>query len=436
MKKYYWISIALFVLLSLIFLFPWFELFLLFVLLILSWSYNHYWKDKPYYGPYLQFGESISTEMKINWIAVDPKYFRSKESCWIEFSEIHNFGENSSNSRLYCKEIIHLKDRTDTQKRVYYHFLLSNLEPQKKYYYRIGIAQPDDIIFQGKKFFFTTGLTPSDKDDSFKIIIYGDDQTADFVPVLAQRMNHLQYNDKPQFIVHLGDINQNLAKFEENNAFFQTKKKLFRTIPYMPVIGNHDVKPTMAYYHAIYDIKPWYSFDFGQYIRVVVISGYDLYRPNTNGQFEFIEKNLKEISEQNRYALICVHEGPYNIEIRSEEDAPIAEMREFVVPLLEKYNRGIQSNIVVFSGHKHTYERAVRNSVTYLTVGACSNAKSYSKLESKNGVEFLRNNVDFEYGKQSYALITLDGKKLVIKIKNIFNKVVETLKFSVQNELN
>ena len=76
-------------------------------------------------------------------------------------------------------------------------------------------------------------------------------------------------------MVHLGDINQNLWNLHENNTFFTTKHKLFKTIPYMPVIGNNDGKP-ISQYDAIYDIDNWYSFGNGPLLRIIVLSGFDV----------------------------------------------------------------------------------------------------------------------------------------------------------------
>jgi predicted phosphodiesterase len=290
-------------------------------------------------------------------------------------------------------------------------------------------------MIHGKSFHFRTAPQLSSQNpilnhSDCKLIIYGDDQTADFVPILAQITNHYHYQQHPEFIVHLGDINQNLGQDHENNAFFMTKKKLFRTIPYMPVIGNHDVKP-ITRFNAIYTLPPWYSFKHGEKIQIVCLSGYDGFIPHTNGQYEFLENIVQEATGENRFIVVCVHESIFAIEENIPEERPVLELRQYVFPLLKKYNRGFQRNILVFSGHMHEYCRILRENLTFFTVGACSNAKWYSQLNNNSNHHYHPEIVTKEYGRQSFAVITIQSGNLNVEIRGWGKIIIEKLDFKL-----
>jgi len=328
----------------------------------------------------------------------------------------------------------------DLEDRTYYHIRVEDLEPNTMYYYRIGLNRGKHLFF-GKQYHFTTGPEPNGEYiKTPRIAIYGDDQTQDWIPIIAQMHNYYLYKEKPDFIIHLGDINQRIYKKQENNAFWQTKRKLFKTTPYMPVIGNHDY-PIVEYqppddawkfYEAFYSIPHWYSFDYGKKLKFIILSCEETIEPNTNGQYEFLEDCLRksQSEEEDRFAVICSHSGPYNIEhiIKSPEER-IEQMKRYVVPLIERYNKGLQRNVLYFSGHDHTYERVVKNDMTYLTVGACSNAKYYSKLQDNSEKKYIPSIAQKEYGRPSYALLEINGNELTVTIRGLFGKTVEILKY-------
>ena len=451
MRKSEIIIIAVIGLCGLIFLCPWFEIFIAFVVAILGWSYYHYWVNKSSYGPYLYFSCDPATSMVINWIGVVKKYQVPINSICAEICHEQTFPKNeivkATSSKLTTETQME-------QERFYYHFTFNNLKPDTRYYYRIIISANNQtrnqarnqtsnqinkqiidctnekIVISGKKYFFKT-MVDNTQDFTENLIVYGDDQTADPFPILAQITNHAQFKEKPQFMIHLGDINQDLWNLNQNNAFFTTKRKIFRHIPYIPVVGNHDMKP-VSQFNAFYDINSkWYSFNIGNKLLFIILSGADSLIPNTSGQYEFLEENLKQASNQDRYAIICIHEGPYNIETNIPEERATAENRKYVVPLLEKYNHGFQRNIVLFNGHVHSYERVIKDNMTFLTVGACSNAKYYSKLIDSKNRKYNPDIAITEYGRQSFAVLSLKNGDLNICIKNFLNKTIESLDFKL-----
>jgi predicted phosphodiesterase len=250
------------------------------------------------------------------------------------------------------------------------------------------------------------------------------------VPILAQITNHYQYQARPDFIVHLGDINQNLWHDQQNNAFFTTKQKLFRTIPFQPVIGNHDAKP-ISRYNAFYTLPHWYTFDYGNVIKVICLSGFDGFLPQTNGQYEFIDQQLQIGCQRNQFIILCVHETFFSIEDNIPEEKPILELRSYIYPLLKRYNRGLQRNILVFSGHVHEYCRIIKDDLTFFIVGACSNAKWYSKLMNSKTHEYHPEIAVKEYGQQSFAILSIDEHKLSVEIQGWNHKIIEKIEFSL-----
>lgn len=368
------------------------------------------------YGPYLYLGEHPESIMWINVVLISPELKKIQDSIFVEYTTSNNF--NSTEIQQNVSKII-----SEEAGRSYIHIKCENLREKTRYEYRIRTL--NKIILSGKSFHFTTGTK-----NACKFIIYGDDQTADFVPILAQITNHYQYQVHPDFIVHLGDINQNLWHDQENNAFFTTKQKLFRNIPYMPVLGNHDAKP-ISRYDAIYTLPHWYTIDYGKAVRIICLSGYDGFIPQTNGQYEFLEQQIQTGGQQNRFIIITVHETFFSIEDNIPEEKAILELREYIFPLLQKYNRGLQRNILVFSGHVHEYCRIIRNDLTFFTVGACSNAKWYSKLTNSATHAYHPEIAVKEFGKQSFAVISIRDDILTVEIQGWGHKIIEKLDFKI-----
>jgi predicted phosphodiesterase len=432
MKIGSWILIGLICLFCAIVFYPYFEVIILISIGFLLASYWHYWKTKSHYGPYLYYGPNPATSMWINFILVSSSDIFLKDTVYAEISQSRSF-HNSNVFRILPTEVILEAGR------VYIHILCDNLASNICYYYRIGYKKK--LIKSGRAYHFHTMIDPcySGKDsctlknlaessNSVRFIIYGDDQTADFFPILAQVTNHYQYAAHPEFIVHLGDINQNLGHDQENNAFFQTKQKLFNGIPYLPVIGNHDAKP-ISRFNALYNLPHWYIIDYGSRLRILCVSGYDGFVPHTNGQYEFIEANIQAGVQENRFIIFCTHEHFFSIETNIPEEKPVMELRQYILPLLRQYNRGLQRNIVIFSGHIHEYSRIVQDDLTFFIEGACSNAKWYSKLHGDSTHSYDPEIIAKEYGRQSYALLTLQNEILTVDIRGWGKKQVEFLEF-------
>lgn len=419
----------------LVVLFPWWEIVVGCVALLLFFIYLHYWVDKATYGPYLYYGTDVASEIVVNWIGVSEKYHAPSERTTIQVSESRNFADSNYIKEFECSKI------RDLEGRRYYHYKCSGLSANTTYYYRIMIDE--HVVFDGPKYHFTMGPLSDQEADSIsdhKIIIYGDDQTADWIPVMALYHNHFMYKEDPSMIIHLGDINQRIFRQGENNAFWTTKRQLFRTIPYMPVIGNHDY-PIVQYpppddawkfYDAFYDVAHYYAFDYGCRLTFICINNEESLAPNSTGQYEFIEKVLKRTVEEDRFAIICGHASPYNIQTHvNPKQTRIEQVKEHLVPLLKKYNKGLQRNILYFAGHMHTYERIIKDDVTYITVGACSNAKYYSQLEPNDKDELRVDDAEEEYGGRAFAVLTLKDRNLIVTIQKMFGKNITSLKFSL-----
>ncbi len=407
--------------------YPWTLLAFSCVALVLLFIYRHYWPDKDYYGPYLRFDAEDCTKMALTWIVINPKLQVNQKYVIIEYSEDPSF---LNSHEQQSQSLIKLKGR------YYYHFQLEDLAPNTLHYYRLQFVSNEEkkVYLQRADMVFKTRPHDDEKIQT-SFVIYGDDQTQDWIPVLAQLTLHAIRKENPDFIIHLGDMNQHVWKPNENNTFFTTKRKLFRSTPYLPVIGNHDVKgvndkpDVFDYYRAFFAIPNWYAFLFGKDLLFIILSSEDTYKPNTNGQYEFFQQKLAYGQDTERFIIICSHAGPYNIEKQEREEQRITEIRKYIVPLLEESVKHGYSNIILFSGHIHTYEHIMVNKINYLTVGACSNAKYYSKLQDTENARYTTENLVKEYGKQSFAVLSFKNDTLIIEIKNIFNQTIDFLAY-------
>ena len=88
-----------------------------------------------------------------------------------------------------------------------------------------------------------------------------------------------------------------------------------------------------------------------------------------SAQYAWLEGELAGSTAPWKF-VVCHHppftSGPHGKEGRdgTPKEAPIRELREYVIPLLEKH--GVT---MVFTGHDHLYERSEKGGITYITTG-------------------------------------------------------------------
>lgn len=185
-----------------------------------------------------------------------------------------------------------------------------------------------------------------------------------------KRMNQMIKAHDPDFYVIGGDLAYTIGKkrllrgrgweLHRWQMFLRTLQRTIRgpegrLIPFLPVVGNHDVKSNSSKLQMFYELfafpetgKAYRSLDFGKYLRLVLLdTGHTT--PIEDGQTEWLSQKL-ETSEA-AYTLPIYHVSAYPSYypfLNKTSDL----LRENWVPLFEKYRLP-----VAFEHHNHCYKK-------------------------------------------------------------------------------
>jgi acid phosphatase type 7 len=156
---------------------------------------------------------------------------------------------------------------------------------------------------------------------------------------------------------------------EYQSSFFQVYADDLAQTPLWPCIGNHDQDDAYQYLFSVnQDGKAggfpsrnpyYYSFDIAN-LHVVVLDPWKLWLQVTGDrdyapwqrQLEWLKQDLAANKQDwtvviNHFPMYC--DGNYN----SDDNAPLADLRELLVPLAEEH--GVD---LFIAGHDHTYQRS------------------------------------------------------------------------------
>jgi predicted phosphodiesterase len=215
---------------------------------------------------------------------------------------------------------------------------------------------------------------------SFAVV--GDTQNS---PAIWGHLSELIYQERPSFIVHVGDLVQNgYSKTDWVDEFFKPARNLFRFYPFYSAIGNHEQNHANYYQYVDFPGNEWfYTVKKGNVLFVFVDTNKDIL-PGSE-QYSKLQQVLAASPETWK---IMVHHQPVYV---SEEGfygntwfqrnlhGDPNEMH--LKKLYETY--GVD---VVLNGHAHFYERTwplrndrvdAENGVTYVTTGGGND--EYSK---------------------------------------------------------
>lgn len=215
---------------------------------------------------------------------------------------------------------------------------------------------------------------------SFAVI--GDTQNS---PHIWGGLAKLIYQERPSFVVHVGDLVQNgYSKTDWVDEFFKPAAQLFRFCPFYSAIGNHEQNHPYYYQYVDFPGNEWfYTVKKGDVLFVFADTNKDIL-PGSE-QYAKLRQILATSAETWK---IVVHHQPVYV---SEEgfygntwfqrsvhgDPNEMHLKE----LYETY--GVD---LVLNGHAHFYERTwplrsdrvdVENGVTYITTGGGND--EYSK---------------------------------------------------------
>ena len=241
------------------------------------------------------------------------------------------------------------------------------------------------------EFYFYQALTVSEKGDTLfgpvtplyipdysnmpvSFAVVGDTQGS---PKIWGRLSELIFQERPSFLVHVGDLVQyGPKKADWVDDFFKPARKLLRSCPLYPTLGNHEMNNNWYYRYFDLPAPEWfYTLKKGKVLFVFVDTNKDILPGSA--QYKRLEHLLASSSETWK---IMVHHHPVYVSGESFygntrfQRAVHGDPNEMhLKKLYETY--GVD---LVLNGHAHFYERTwpikndrvdTENGVTYITTG-------------------------------------------------------------------
>ncbi len=211
---------------------------------------------------------------------------------------------------------------------------------------------------------------------------------------------------KPGFTVFVGDmVNEGRVDHQWDKEYFAGPKEYFATIPYYPIIGNHEQNCPLflEMFKTPNSTKNW-----SQIIGTVLLIGIDGEMDWSPGSelTRWLEDTLKR--SKARFIFLATHypawssgaHGGVNSQGTPHEKGA-RQARETIMPLLAKYNAA-----AMIGGHDHFYERSEpENGVTMIITGGAG-----APLRDKAGSAAQQNPYSKVFVKKlHYCLFDVDG---------------------------
>jgi len=235
-----------------------------------------------------------------------------------------------------------------------------SIEPDTRYQYEVVLHDGVAPGLRSPRYSFQTLPTHP---ETFRFLVYGDTRTYD---ELHRIVTLSMLEENPSFVIHTGDLVNNGNHMPDWDNYFDAKRLLAAHVAYFPVLGNHEYNSPIYYdaYHLPMGggdfSKRWYSFSFGDLFFIQLDSCVEHEAVRTE-QTRWLEEQLK--THEHMPIKIVSYHHPFwtnHPRLYYEESLLEQEWRS----LFEAYGVSI-----VFNGHIHSYERFVRNGITYVTTG-------------------------------------------------------------------
>lgn len=244
---------------------------------------------------------------------------------------------------------------------------LSNLTPNTRYYYSVGIV--GTALQSGLNNTFMTANTDTSTETT-RFWVTGDfgNNSTNQRNVLNAFNNYTSTGLPVRAWVWLGDnAYSNGTDAEYTTNVFNVYGNLFNKLPVLPELGNHDYgqtgylsstsRGTTAPYFNIFAIptnsgtEKYYSTDYGQ-VHFIGLDSYGSYNSLTSPMYAWLQNDLA--NNKLPWVVVYWHHPPYTKGSHdSDTEIELIDMRTNIVPLLEQY--GVD---LVLGGHSHIYERS------------------------------------------------------------------------------
>jgi len=299
---------------------------------------------------------------------------------------------------------------------------ITGLRPATDYFYRVtadgqNLTAGDDLRFR------TAGSNPF----TFLVIADTGQGTRAQIQIAARMMAE---TPAPALVLHAGDIAYGAGRFEDfQQRHFDIYRDLMKLVPFFPAPGNHEydtnsAAPYLAMHSLptedvpIADRGRYYSFDWTNVHFIALDSNLPLENAakGTGPMLQWLERDLQKTRKYWRIAYF--HHPPYAS--GSNEGDPLEALaRDFIVPILERYD--VQ---LVLNGHEHSYRRtySLRNSVrvpdgqgtVYITAGG-GGASLYPVSSDNTNPRCCPDVTAYAESAYHYLRGEVDGTRIIVR---------------------
>ncbi len=280
-----------------------------------------------------------------------------------------------------------------------------SIKPDTRYQYEVVLHDSVAPGLSSPRYSFQTMPTHP---ETFTFLVYGDSQRNDD---LHRIVTLSMGKEQPSFVIHTGDLVNNGNHMPDWDNYFDAKRLLAAHVAYFPVLGNHEYN-NPVYYEAYHlpmgggDFnKRWYSFSFGDLFFIQLDSCVEQEAMRIE-QTRWLEEQL-QTHEHMPIKIVSFHHPFWTNHPRRyyEESLHEKDWR----PLFEKFGVSI-----VFNGHIHSYERFVRNGITYVISGGGG-----GPLDSQTGPNFHSFTQTALTGYLHYVRVDVSEKGLDLQVKAV-----------------
>jgi predicted phosphodiesterase len=293
---------------------------------------------------------------------------------------------------------------------------IQNLKPDTEYEYYVKASYPNINPLSSCESDVYSFKTFPRKERPFSFLVIGDNRTR--TEVFTEVCKKINEENQSEFILHTGDLVSNGRYYERwENEFFTPSKKLLAGKSIWIAIGNHEENSPLYYdFFNLPGNERYYYFDFLNSRFIALDSNLD-YEKNSP-QYKWLEQTLKDSQKNNiENIFVFTHHAIYTSSNHGKLDTngipvekPIYIGQKDLVPLFEKYRV-----TAVFAGHDHTYERSLKNGITYITVGG-GGAPLYKKSEN---AEKQNPYSKFFKSTEHYLIVSVNENSITINAKDI-----------------
>ena len=319
------------------------------LILLCSLTFSFAQPDKVVRGPYLQIGTPNSIIVRWRTLSTNSTvvYYGLKEDA---------LSEKAKSPGILSEHVV----------------LLSDLQPNTKYYYVIGTT--NGPLPMAKTNSFVTSPPPGTR-QPIRIWVLGDPGTQ-FPQQRKVRDAYYKWTGSrhTDAWLMLGDNAYSYGRDSEyQGAIFETYSKMLAESVLWPTLGNHDArsadsKTQSGVYYDIFSLpaqaqaggvmsgtEAYYSFDYAN-AHFICFNSCDVDRAPNSPMLKWLKSDLA--ANKLDWTVAYFHHPPYtkgshNSDDTKGENTDLTEIRQNVIPILEEGGTDL-----VLCGHSHDYERS------------------------------------------------------------------------------